>query len=101
MQGLCASYYLLFFMVFVALWVLWFVRWRDWRMLAAIGAGCAACAIVLSPIAVEYSRVHEQFGLSRDMAEMLLTAPTQPLVASMIALWVDEPFGGIETRVPD
>ena len=30
-QGLCASYYLLFFMVFVALWVLWFVRWRDWR----------------------------------------------------------------------
>ena len=102
-QGLCASYYLLFFMVFVALWVLWFVRWRDWRMLAAIGAGCAACAIVLSPIAVEYSRVHEQFGLSRGMAEIVLYSADaiSIFVASpLIALWGwTAPFGGIETRI--
>src|SRR6266850_1146430 len=71
-QGLCTSYYLLFFLVFVALWVLWFVRWQDWQMFAAIGAACVACAIVLSPIAVDYWCVHQEFGLSRGMAEILL-----------------------------
>ena len=102
-QGLCTSYYLLFFMVFVALWVLWFVRWRDWRMVAAIGAGCVACAIVLSPIAVEYWRVHQEFGLSRGFGEVLLySADAISIFAAspLLALWGwTAPLGGLETRV--
>src|SRR3989454_3140238 len=89
-QGLCASYYLLFFIVFVALWVLWFVRWRDWRMSAAIAAGCAACAIVLSPIAVEYWRVHQELGLSRAFGEVVRYSADVTSIftaAPLIAVW--------------
>jgi hypothetical protein len=100
-QGLCASYYLLFFLVFVALWVLWFAR--DWRIVAAVGAACLVCAIALSPIAVEYARVHRQFGLSRQFGEIVLySADVTSLFTApaLIGLWGwTAPLNGNETRI--
>jgi hypothetical protein len=89
-QGLCASYYLLFFLVFLALWTLWFVRWRDWRMAAAIAAACSICAVALLPIAVEYLRVHREFGLSRQFGEIVLYSADATSIftaARLIWLW--------------
>jgi hypothetical protein len=102
-QGLCASYYLLFFSVFVALWVLWFLRWRDWRMVLAIAAAWAICAIALSPIAIEYSRVHRAFGLSRGFGEILtFSADVTSIFTSseLIAVWGwTAPLNGNEDRI--
>ena len=87
-QGLCASYYFVFFLVFVALWVLWFPR--DWRIVGAIGAACAVSALALAPIAIEYSRVHRAFGLSRPFGEIMLYSADVTSIATasaLIALW--------------
>ncbi len=67
-QGLCATYYLLFFFVLVGLWVLWFAR--DWRSLAAIAGACATSIVLLSPIAVGYHRVHAFHGFTRLPGEI-------------------------------
>ena len=70
-QGLCATYYLLFFFVLLGLWTLWFVRPRDWRVAAGIGVACAATCIVLLPIALPYSRIHREYGFSRLASEVI------------------------------
>jgi hypothetical protein len=102
-QGLCASYYLLFFLMFVALWIVWFVRWREWQLAAAIGAACLACGVVLSPIAVEYLRAHQALGLSRTFDEVLLYSAdvTSIFTASaLIAVWGwTSPLNGNEARI--
>ena len=88
LQGLCASYYLLFFLVFVALWMLWFAR--DWPIAALIGVACVVSALALSPIAMEYARVHRAFGLSRTFTEIVLySADVTSIVtaSALIALW--------------
>lgn len=89
-QGLSASYYLLFFSVLIALWVAWFVRWREWRDGLAVAAGCAIAATVLAPVAVEFLRVHARFGLSRPFGEILMySADATSIVTGsrMLALW--------------
>jgi hypothetical protein len=102
-QGLCATYYLLFFLVFVALWIAWFVRPREWRIAAAIGAACLVSGAILSPVAIEYLRVHQRFGLSRTYREILLySADVTSLVTApaLIALWGwTAPLNGNETRI--
>ena len=101
-QGLACSYYLLFFQVFVGLWVVWFVRWRDWRTIAWFAAACLACGIVLAPIAVAYLRVHQAFGLSRNLREVVLySADATSIVTApgLIALWGwTSPINGGEAR---
>lgn len=90
LQGLLASYYLLFFTVFLGLWVVWFVRWPDWRHLLAIASGCAVAFVALLPIVIGYSRFHSYYRLTRGMPEILdLSAdPTAFFVASpLLALW--------------
>jgi len=70
-QGLCSSYYFLFFSVLLALWLLWFTR-RDGlgRLLAILIA--AACAVVaLLPVAIGYSRIHAYYGLTRPFYEIV------------------------------
>jgi len=67
-QGLCATYYLLFFFVLVGLWLLWFVR--DWRTFASIAAACAASVVVLSPIVFAYRRIHAFHGFIRTPGEI-------------------------------
>jgi F5/8 type C domain-containing protein len=67
-QGLCATYYLLFFFVLVGLWMLWFVR--DWRAFAFIALGCAASVSALSPIVIGYRRIHAFHGFFRRPEEI-------------------------------
>jgi len=68
MQGLCATYYLLFFLVLLGLWMLWFVR--DWRTVAAIASATAAAGVMLLPIAIPYQRIHAFHGFERPLDEI-------------------------------
>lgn len=70
-QGLCTSYYLLFFSIFLALWIAWFLRPRDLRALAAIGIAGGAAASALLPIAIGYLRIHRRFGFFRGLGEIV------------------------------
>jgi hypothetical protein len=90
LQGLCSSYYLLFFSVMLGLWILWFVSWRDRRALLAIAAASAGAMAALSPIAVGYSRVHSYYGLGRPLGEIVrFSADVTGLfsASSLLALW--------------
>jgi hypothetical protein len=71
LQGLCSSYYLLFFLILLALWTAWFLRPRDVRALVTIGIAGAAAALPLLPIAAGYVRVHRHFGFVRGFGEIL------------------------------
>ena len=70
LQGLCATYYLLFFLVLLGLWMLWFVR--DTKALAAIVGATAAAGVVLAPIALAYQRIHAFHGFERSFDEVLI-----------------------------
>ncbi len=102
-QGLCASYYLLFFLIFVLLWFAWFVRWRDWQLGAAIGAASLASGVVLSPIAVEYLRIHQAFGLARTFSEIASFSADATSIftaSALIAAWGwTAPLNGNEARI--
>lgn len=90
LQGLCTSYYLLFFSVFVALWVLWFVDWRDWRLATGILVAAAAAALALVPVGIDYFRIHRFYGLERDYREILRFSADMTSLATaspMLALW--------------
>lgn len=71
-QALSASYYALFFTVFLGLWILWFMRPRAWREVLAIVAAGSVSAIVISPIVLGYSRIHHSYNLTRDFADEVL-----------------------------
>jgi hypothetical protein len=89
-QALCASYYTLFFSVFLALWMLWFLRLRDWRVGGAIAIGCACAAAVISPVAIGYWRIHQHYGFHRGLFEVkLFSADVTSLVTAspLLPLW--------------
>jgi hypothetical protein len=72
LQALCASYYFLFFGIVLALWMLWFIRWRDRQIVFAIAAAGACSVAVLSPIVINYQRIHHHYGFSRGIDEIIL-----------------------------
>jgi hypothetical protein len=85
-QGLCATYYLVFFAVFLALWVIWFVRPREWRTAIVVGVASVAAAAALLPIAVEYVRIHHYYGFTRSLTEV------ETFSADVSSLWTASPF---------
>lgn len=70
-QLLSASYYTIFFTVFLGLWLLWFMRARDWRATAAILAVAAAAALMVSPLIAGYRRIHRSYDVTREFVEVL------------------------------
>jgi hypothetical protein len=90
-QALCTGYYIAFFAVLLFLWVLWFVRWRDgWRLLLSMAAAAAGLAVVVSPLAIGYARIHRQYGMAHNIGEVLaFSADITSLVTatSRSALW--------------
>lgn len=83
LQALACSYYFLFFLVLLGLWVVWFVRRGDLGIVigAAITVGVAAVAI--SPIAVNYLAIHERFGMTRILSEIVtLSADVTSIVTA-------------------
>src|SRR5262249_50813943 len=90
LQALLCSYYVLFFVILLALWILWFLRWRDARDVVRIGAACVLAAVAVLPIAWRYLAVHKQYGLIRGINDIIsLSADvTSAVTASpMSALW--------------
>jgi hypothetical protein len=90
LQGLCTSYYLLFFSLLLTLWIVWFVGWRDARALASVAMAAAAAAVVLLPVITGYARIHARYGLQRDIHDIqrLSADVTGFAVASPLsALW--------------
>jgi hypothetical protein len=71
-QLLSGSYYALFFTVFLGLWLIWFVRLRAWRDMLWIVAAAGVAALAVSPIIVGYSRIHEDYNLTRDFTQEIL-----------------------------
>ena len=89
-QGLCTTYYLMFFCVFLALWVLWFVRVPEWRVGIAILAGCLASAVAIGPILLGYWRIHQHYGFARILPEVLFySADVSSLFAgtTLLSVW--------------
>src|SRR5262249_54153825 len=71
LQALLCSYYVLFFIVLLALWILWFMRWRDARDVARLGAACAVAAAAVLPIAWRYLAVHKTYGFVRGINDII------------------------------
>jgi hypothetical protein len=90
LQGLWASYYLLFFAVLAGLWILWFVGWRDPRAAVGIAAASACSIVALGPVGIGYSRIHAYYGLGRSLREIVpLSADLTAFVTAspLLALW--------------
>lgn len=73
LQVLSASYYALFFTVFLGLWLIWFVRPRAWRDTLSIVAAAGVAALAVLPILVGYSGIHENYNLTRDFTQEILS----------------------------
>ena len=89
-QALSASYYVLFFTVFLGMWILWFMRPRAWRELLGIAAACSVAALVVSPIVLGYSRIHHALNLTRDFGDVLAYSGDLSSVvtaSSLSAVW--------------
>ena len=88
--GLCATYYLLFFCVLLALWMSWFLRPHQWRSAAGIAAAALGGALALLPVALGYSSIHDRYGFARFPDEIaLFSADVTSLVtaSSNLKLW--------------
>lgn len=69
-QGLCSSYYLLFFSVFLAVWLLWFFRPDDWRSHLEIVIAGAIAGVVMLPLVLGYGAIHRFYGFERSFDEI-------------------------------
>jgi hypothetical protein len=96
LQGLCSSYYLVFFSILLGLWLLWFTRRDDARSFVGILIAAACALVVLLPVILGYSRIHAYYGLARSFNEILtlsadvtsyLTAHTTSLLWGWTAKW--------------
>jgi hypothetical protein len=89
-QGLCSSYYLLFFSVLLGLWLLWFPRRNDLRALPGFLLASALALVALLPLARGFMRIHAFYGLARPFEEIALYSAdlTSLLTAHpMMMLW--------------
>jgi hypothetical protein len=89
-QGLCSSYYLLFFSVLLGMWLLWFLRRDDLRALAGILLASAGSLLVLLPLVLGYRRIHAFYGFARPFDQIVLYSAdaTSLLTAhSSLTLW--------------
>lgn len=72
LQSLCDGYYMLFFSVMVGVWMLWFLvsdrRWRDITRLLLVWT---IFALPLVPVLLKYRQIHEYYGLTRGLTEIL------------------------------
>ncbi|MDA1035865.1 MAG: discoidin domain-containing protein, partial [Chloroflexi bacterium] len=86
-QALFSSYYILFFTVLLGMWILWFTR--AWRHALAIVAAGGISAVVISPIVLGYSRVHDSYSLARVREVATYSADLSSLVSAspLSAAW--------------
>ncbi len=70
-QGLCSSYYLLFFAVLLVLWLLWFIRRDDTDVLNGVLVAGSCAIVALLPLALRFQRIHSWYGFARPFDEIL------------------------------
>lgn len=90
LQGLCTSYYALFFLVLLALWMIWFLRREDYGVAIAIAIAAACALAAMAPIVVGYSRIHNTYGFARRYSEIRdLSADVTSIVTAspLLRLW--------------
>lgn len=90
LQGLCSSYYLLFFSIFMGLWVLWFLRPADWRAVLLLAVASLLPVALLAPIYLRFADIHRHYGFRREGYEIAFQSAdvTSFVTASpMLALW--------------
>lgn len=104
-QALSTSYYGLFFTIFFGLWLVWFMRPSEWRKVTATTAAAATAALILSPVVLEYRRIHDRFTWRRDLNDELLrfSADLSSFVSaspfSAIWGWTASPMNGAERQL--
>ena len=70
LQSLANGYYMLFGAMLIALWLAYFGSTiRTFRAAIAIVGAWVCASVVLVPVLVGYSRIHEQYGLHRTFGE--------------------------------
>jgi hypothetical protein len=87
LQALSNGYYLLFFPVLIGGWLLWF---GSLRQKAELLMTFAAASVLLLPTLLKYQEVHANFGLRRNVGEMLMFSaqPSSFLqIPALLAFW--------------
>jgi hypothetical protein len=90
LQGLLCSYYILFFLVLLALWMVWFLRRDDRVAVAGIAAATLAAGALLAPIAWMYRTIHQHYGLTRSYTDIVsLSADVTSFVTAspLMGVW--------------
>jgi hypothetical protein len=90
LQGLCSSYYLVFFSVVLALWMLWFLRRQDSGVFAGVLLAATCASTALLPLARGFSRIHNHYGFARPFVEIVsLSADVTSYVTAhqMLRVW--------------
>ena len=102
-QALFCSYYFLFFSVMLALWMIWFLRKEDSRALVGIVAAGAIVLALISPISLEYLRIHKYYGFVRGLGDIVeLSADVTSIVTAgpLSTLWSwTSPLNGGERQL--
>jgi hypothetical protein len=84
LQALASSYYFLFFLVMLAMWIAWFVRRPQLYVVRGVAIAGVVIGIALLPIAIGYSRIHEQYHLARSLGDIVI-------LSADVTSWVTGP----------
>ena len=90
LQALLSSYYFLFFSVMLALWMIWFLRKDDGRAAVLIVVASAVVLALISPISLEYFRIHRYYGFVRglgDIVELSADVSSMFTAGPLSAIW--------------
>jgi hypothetical protein len=88
-QALSCSYYVLFFLVMLALWAAWFIRRGDGRAARNAALAGAAVALALAPIGWGYRSIHQHYGFSRGLNDIVtLSADVSSYVTASPLVWL-------------
>jgi hypothetical protein len=88
-QAISCSYYLLFFLVMLALWAAWFFRRGDGVAVRNAALAGVAVAIALAPIGWGYRSIHQHYGFSRGLNDIVtLSADVTSYVTASPLVWL-------------
>ena len=89
LQALSCSYYLLFFLVMLALWAGWFFRRGDSLAIRNAALAGGAVMIALAPIGWAYRSIHQHYGFSRGFNDIItLSADVTSYVTASPLVWL-------------
>lgn len=73
LQSLANGYFMLFGAVLIALWLAYFCSTREtWRLVFPVLVAWVVASLPLVPVLLKYRAIHEQYGLGRSLAEVIM-----------------------------